>query len=59
METSLENREISINYASMHETLDINSIILDNVFAYSIAQEIIEHDDIKLHSIEECQRRAD
>ena len=54
-----ENREISMNYACMLETLEINSIIIDDVFAYSIAQEIIEHDDIEPCSVEECQCRAD
>jgi hypothetical protein len=39
--------------------LEINSIILDDVFAYSVAQEIIEHDDIKPRSVEECQCRID
>jgi hypothetical protein len=59
IETISENREISMNYACMLETLERTSIIIDDVFAYSVAQEIIEHDDIEPRSVEECQRRAD
>ncbi|MDD0213348.1 hypothetical protein PSY81_23365, partial [Shigella flexneri] len=54
-----ENREISMNYTNVHETLKRNSIILDDAFAYSIAQGIIEHDDIEPRSVEECQLRMD
>ena len=46
------NKEISMNYACMLETLERTSIIIDNVFAYSVAQEIIEHDDIEPRSVE-------
>jgi hypothetical protein len=54
-ETSLEdapsqepirgNIEISINYTSVHETWDINSIVVDDVFAYACVRELIESDD--------------
>lgn len=54
-----ENREISINYASMHEMLEKNFIIFDDVFVYSVAQEIIKYDDIEPCSGEECQHKAD
>ena len=54
-----ENREISVNYTSVHETWERNLTILDDVFAFSVAHEIIESDDIEPRSVEECQRRAD
>lgn len=53
-ETSSENIQISMNYASMHEMLNKNFIFLDEVFAYLVAQEIIEHNDIKPRSVKEC-----
>ena len=45
-----------MNYAYMLETLERTSIIIDDVFAYSVAQEIIEH--IEPRSVEKYQRRA-
>ncbi|PRQ53193.1 putative RNA-directed DNA polymerase [Rosa chinensis] len=54
-----ENIEISVNYTSVHGTWERNSIIIDDVFAYSVAREIIETDDIEPRSVDECQRRAD
>jgi hypothetical protein len=47
------NIEISINYTSVHETWDRNSIIIDDVFAYACARELSETDDIEPRSIEE------
>ncbi|MDD0148479.1 hypothetical protein PSY31_22575, partial [Shigella flexneri] len=34
-------------------------IHIDDVFAYTVAQEIIEHVDIEPLSVTECQQRAD
>ncbi|KAL5703065.1 hypothetical protein ACHQM5_028201 [Ranunculus cassubicifolius] len=59
LEPTPENREISVNYTSVHETWERNLTILDDVFAFSVAHEIIESDDIEPRSVEECQRRAD
>ena len=52
-------REISLNNAGMHEMYERNSLLLDDVFAYSVAQEILDHEDVEPRSVAECQRRAD
>ena len=52
-------REISMNNAGMHETYERCSLLLDDVFAYSVAQEILEHEEVEPRSVAECQRRAD
>ena len=59
VDPSTANKEISMNYASVNEILDRESVILDDAFAFSVAQEIIEHDDIEPRFVEECQQRAD
>ncbi|KAK9907232.1 hypothetical protein M0R45_000963 [Rubus argutus] len=59
LEPIRENVEISINYTSVHGTWDRNSIVVDDVFAYACARELIESDDIEPRSVDECQRRAD
>ena len=59
VDPSTANKEISMNYASVHEILDRESVILDDAFAFSVAQKIIEHDDIEPRFVEECQHRAD
>ena len=51
--------EISINYTSVHETWDRNFIVVNDVFAYACARELIENDDIEPRSVEECPRRVD
>ena len=53
-----ENKEISMDYESVYELMERSSIHIDDVFAYTVAQEIIEHDDIKPRSVAECQQRA-
>ena len=53
------NVEISIHYTSVHGTWDRNFIVVDDVFAYACARELIESDDIEPRSVDECQRRAD
>jgi hypothetical protein len=54
-----ENKEISMNYENVHELMERSSILIDDIFAYTVAHEIIEHDDIEPRSVEECQQRAD
>ncbi|KAJ9539390.1 hypothetical protein OSB04_032123 [Centaurea solstitialis] len=54
-----ENKEISMNYENAHELMERSSILIDDIFAYTVAHEIIEHDDIEPRSVEECQQRAD
>ncbi|KAK9932128.1 hypothetical protein M0R45_019377 [Rubus argutus] len=59
LEPTCGNVEISINYTSVHGTWDRNSIVVDDVFAYACARELIESDDIEPRSVDECQRRED
>ncbi|MDG6146479.1 hypothetical protein NF717_12620, partial [Lactococcus formosensis] len=42
-----ENREISLNYTSIHGVMDRNSMTINDAFAYHIAKGIIEYDDIE------------
>ena len=53
-----ENIEISMCYDNTYELMNRSSTHVDDIFAYSVAHEIIEHDDIEPHSIAECQNRA-
>ena len=50
-----ESKEISINYACTNELWDRNEIIIDDMFAFVVANEIILSDDLKPHSIDECK----
>ncbi len=54
-----ENIEISMSGNNPLELLDRASTHIDDVFAYSVALELIEHDDIEPRSVRECERRAD
>ena len=49
----LENTEILINYCN--DLWNRNEIIIDDMFAFSVAHEII-HDDYELRSIIECRQ---
>ena len=44
---------------SAYELMERSSMYIDDVFAYTVAQEIIEHDDVEPRSVAECQHRAD
>ena len=54
-----ENIEISMCYDNTYELMNRSSTHVDDIFAYSVAHEIIEHDDIEPRSVAECQNRAD
>jgi hypothetical protein len=56
-EPTPENREISINYACLSEIWNRNEIIIDDIFVFAVATEIINSDDIEPRSVDECQRR--
>ena len=49
-----ENNEIFINYCN--DLWDRNEIVIDNMFAFSVANEII-NDDYEPRSITECRQR--
>ena len=52
----LGNNEIFINYCN--DLWDRNEIVIDNMFAFSVANEII-NDDYEPRSITECRQRQD
>ncbi|KAM1397420.1 hypothetical protein ACFX2I_015002 [Malus domestica] len=54
-----ESKEISINYVCTNELWDRNAIIIDDMFAFAIATEIILSDDIKPRYVDEYRHRQD
>ncbi|KAL6199906.1 hypothetical protein ACLB2K_029688 [Fragaria x ananassa] len=54
-----ENIEISMCYDNTYELMNRSSTHVDDIFAYFVAHEIIEHYDIEPRSVAECQNRAD
>ena len=56
-----ENNEILIHYVSTGEILDRNKIVVDNIFLFKVALDIIRSndDEIEPQTVEECQRRND
>ena len=52
----LGNTEISINYCN--DLWNRNDIIIDDMFAFSVAHEIM-HDDYESRSKTECRQRQD
>ena len=54
------NEEISINYVMTGEQWNRNEIIVDDIFAYHVAQNVAnENEDLKPMSMEECRHRED
>ncbi|GKV50529.1 hypothetical protein SLEP1_g57232 [Rubroshorea leprosula] len=54
------NDEISINYISTGIKWNRNDVVIDDVFAFAIANDIVnENEDLEPKSIEECQQRGD
>jgi hypothetical protein len=50
-----ENNEISINYVSSGKILDRNKIVVNNIFSFKVAIDIIRsNDDIEPKTVEEC-----
>ena len=55
-----ENYEISINYMHNSEKWDRNKFIINNIFVFQMALDIIKYDeDPKLQNVEECRNRND
>ena len=53
-----ENEEISINYVSTRKRWNRNNIVVDNIFAYNVAVEIMQQDeDLEPRSVNECIQR--
>ncbi|KAL6315188.1 hypothetical protein AAG906_037420 [Vitis piasezkii] len=55
-----ENCEISISYVHTGEKGDRNNIVINNIFAFQVASNIIRNDkDPEPRNVEECQHRND
>ena len=55
----LENREISVYYASLDDVWRRNEMIVNDALTYAVATEIMLNDDIEPGSVDECRRRTD
>ena len=55
-----ENNEISMNYVSTRKLWNRNNVVIDNIFAYNVAIEIMQQDeDFEPKSVHECRQRND
>ncbi len=54
-----ENFEMSINYANTGLGWHRNEVILDDVFAYAVAVEVMDEDESDPQTMEECRHRND
>ena len=55
-----ENCEISVSYVHTGEKWDRNNIIINNIFAFQVASDIISNDeDPEPRNVEECRHRND
>ena len=52
-----ENCEISISYVHKSEKWDLNNFVVDNIFAFQVALDIIQNDDddLKPQNVDECK----
>ena len=48
-----ENQEISVHYSCLDEIWNRNKIIIDDVFIFAVASEIMKSDDIEPFFIDE------
>ena len=59
-ETQVNNNEISINYIMIGKGWNRTDVVVDNIFAYNVAHNIIhENEDSEPKSVEECRNRKD
>lgn len=55
-----ENIEISLNYISTGEIWNRNQKVIDNIFSYTMAIDVMnDNEDYEPKSVEECRRRSD
>ncbi|KAJ9555653.1 hypothetical protein OSB04_010267 [Centaurea solstitialis] len=54
-----DNLEISVEYASLDDILKRNETVIDDVFIFAVATDIMSNDDMEPRTIVECQRRTD
>ena len=56
----LKNCDISISYVQTGEKWDQNNIVINNIFTFQVASNIIRNDeDPEPWNVEECQHRND
>ena len=56
----LTNDEISINYASTEELWDRKKVVINEVFCFVVAIEILkEYDDHEPRNVDECRSKHD
>ena len=55
----LANDEISINYASIGELWDRTKAVINEVFCFAVAIEILKEDDHEPLSVDECHSKHD
>ena len=54
--TTEDNNEISISYVLTRKRWNQTNVVLDNIFTYNVALDIIsENEDPEPKSVEECQ----
>ena len=55
-----DNNEISINYTMTGKRQNRINVVVDNIFAYNVAHNIIhENEDYEPKSVDECRNRKD
>ena len=55
-----ENCEISVSYVHTGKKWDQNNIVINNIFAFQVAYEVIRNDeDPESRNVEECRHRND
>ena len=55
-----KNCEISVSYVHMEENWDWNNIVINNIFTFQVASDIIRNDeDPKPRNLEECRYKND
>ncbi|KAJ9540031.1 hypothetical protein OSB04_026537 [Centaurea solstitialis] len=54
-----DNLEIYVEYASLDDILKRNETVIDDVFIFAVATDIMSNDDMEPRTIVECQRRTD
>ena len=56
----LENYEISTNYVHNREKWDQNKVVINNIFVFQMALDIIKYnEDPEPQNVEECRNRND
>ena len=57
---TFENNEISMNYVSKRKLWNQNNVVIDNIFAYNVATDIMQQDeDFEPKYVHECRQTND